>query len=111
MKILITGGSGFIGQALCVSLSADGHTPLVVSRSPQKAAKVLPDNAKVKANATDFIDEHPEAIVNLAGEPIAEGRWTASKKKELLESRINATREIVAFCKAAEPSPRVLVSA
>ncbi|MEE4295990.1 MAG: TIGR01777 family oxidoreductase [Wenzhouxiangella sp.] len=111
MKVLITGGSGFIGQALCASLSADGHTPLVISRSPEAAAKALPSNAVIRTKAEDFLDHKPEAIVNLAGEPIAEGRWTASKKKALLESRLDATGSIVEFCKVADPAPKVLVSA
>ncbi len=111
MKILITGGSGFVGQALCASLSADGHTPLVVSRSPAKAAKVLPENAQVRQSAAEFLDEHPDAIINLAGEPIAEGRWTEAKKKKMLDSRVDATRAVVEFCEKADPAPKVLVSA
>ena len=111
MNILITGGSGFIGQALCASLAGDGHVPLVVSRSPEKAAKVLPDSAVVRQKAADFLDHAPEAIVNLAGEPIAEGRWTEAKKKALLASRVEATRSVVDFCRQAGTKPRVLVSA
>jgi len=111
MNILITGGSGFIGQALCASLAGDGHVPLVVSRSPEKAAKVLPDSAVVRQKAADFLDHAPEAIVNLAGEPIAEGRWTESKKRALLASRVDATRAVVDFCRQADTKPRVLVSA
>lgn len=111
MKILITGGSGFIGQALCASLSADGHTPLVISRSPESAARLLPANALIRPKAEDFLEEQPEAVINLAGEPIAEGRWTARKKEALLQSRLDATGSIVEFCKNADPAPGVLVSA
>ncbi len=111
MKILITGGSGFIGQALCASLAQDGHVPLVVSRSPERAAKQLPETAVVRSAVMDFVDEAPEAVVNLAGEPIAEGRWTAAKKKALLDSRLEATRAVVELCRQASPAPQVLVSA
>jgi uncharacterized protein (TIGR01777 family) len=111
MKILMTGGSGFIGQALCASLASDGHTPLVISRSPKAAAKLLPDTALVRKSASEFLEEAPEAMINLAGEPIAEGRWTAAKKKALLDSRVEATRSLVEFCKIADPAPKTLVSA
>ncbi|MFP4209004.1 MAG: TIGR01777 family oxidoreductase [Wenzhouxiangella sp.] len=111
MNVLITGGSGFIGQALCASLARDGHVPLVVSRSPERAASQLPPTAVVRASALDFIEEAPEAVVNLAGEPIAEGRWTAAKKKALVDSRVEATRAVVELCRQANPAPKVLVSA
>lgn len=111
MKVLVTGGSGFIGQKLCADLARDGHVPLVVSRSPDKAAQKLPDCALVRAGVSDFIDDKPEAIVNLAGEPIAEGRWTDSKKKALVDSRVESTQAVVELCRQADPAPQVLVSA
>lgn len=111
MKILISGGSGFVGSALCRALVDAGHQPLVISRSPERAAKRLPRGVVVRACAAEFADQAPEAIVNLAGEPIAEGRWSATKKKKLLDSRINITRELVAFCAQQAPPPGVMVSA
>ncbi len=111
MKVLITGGSGFIGQALCRTLIAAQHQPLVVSRSPEKAAKALPVGVIARARVADFADEAPEAIINLAGEPIAEGRWTEAKKKALIESRVNITREVVDFCSRQEQPPATLISA
>ena len=110
MKVLITGGSGFIGQALCQRLIEAQHQPLVVSRAPETAQKALPEGVTVRARVLDFADESPEAIVNLAGEPIAEGRWTEAKKKALIESRVNITREVVDFCCAQEQPPAALVS-
>jgi len=111
MRILITGGSGFVGQRLCEQLDADGHDLLVVSRSPDKAADALPDGADIRARIADFDDAAPEAIVNLAGEPIAEGRWTDAKKKRIVESRVDTTREVVELCGRLETPPKVLVSA
>ncbi len=111
MKVLITGGSGFIGQALCQRLIDAGHQPLVVSRAPDKAKKGLPAEVVMREQVSDFAAEGPEAIVNLAGEPIAEGRWTEAKKKALIESRIGITRDAVDFCSTQERPPAVLVSA
>lgn len=111
MKILISGGSGFVGSALCRALLEVEHEPLVISRSPERTAKTLPQGVQVKASASEFADQAPEAIVNLAGEPIAEGRWTTAKKKALLDSRINITRELVDFCASQPTPPRVMVSA
>jgi hypothetical protein len=111
MRILITGGSGFVGQRLCAQLDADGHDLFVVSRSPEKAAEVLPGGTDIRARIADFDDAAPEAIVNLAGEPIAEGRWTDAKKKRIVDSRVETTREVVELCGRLETPPKVLVSA
>lgn len=111
MRILITGGSGFVGQRLCQQLDADGHELLVVSRNPEKAAEALPGSADIRARIADFDDAAPEAIVNLAGEPIAEGRWTDAKKQRIVDSRVDTTREVVELCGRLETPPKVLVSA
>ena len=111
MKVLITGGSGFIGQALCRRLIEAGHQPLVVSRSPARARGRLPATVLIRPRIADFADEVPDAIVNLAGEPIVDRHWSAARKKQLLDSRINTTREVVDFCQAQARPPRVLVSA
>jgi hypothetical protein len=111
MRILITGGSGFVGQRLCAQLDADGHDLFVVSRSPEKVAEVLPGGTDIRARIADFDDAAPEAIVNLAGEPIAEGRWTDAKKKRIVDSRVETTREVVELCGRLETPPKVLVSA
>jgi len=111
MKILITGGSGFIGQRLCASLVEKGHTPLVVSRSSERARRVLPEQAIVRTRVADFKEDVPEAVINLAGEPIAEGRWTDKKKKAIRDSRINITRDVVDLCAKLDEPPSVLISA
>lgn len=111
MKVLITGGSGFIGRALCQALIDSGHQPLVVSRAPEWAGKGLPQGVIIRPRVADFADQAADAIVNLAGEPIAEGRWTAAKKQALIDSRIKITRDVVEFCTAQPSPPKVLVSA
>lgn len=111
MKILITGATGFIGRPLCRELAEKGHELLVVSRSPDKARQKLPEGTEIRASVADFTDAAPEAVINLAGEPIAEGRWTDQKKRRIVESRVETTRAIVDLCANAETPPRVLVSA
>ncbi|MFP4137882.1 MAG: TIGR01777 family oxidoreductase [Halomonas sp.] len=115
MRVLITGGSGFVGQRLSRRLVEAGHRVQVVSRDPQAARRRLPEGADVRRSALDFVDAPPEALVNLAGEPIAARRWSDDQKEKLLDSRLNATRELVGLCEQLEQTgervPKVLVSA
>ncbi len=111
MRILITGGTGFVGRRLCARLHERGHELLVVSRNPQRAQEVLPPRTEARAEVMAFADSQPEAVINLAGESIAEGRWTEAKKQQLLDSRLEITQAIVDLCGQLETPPRVLVSA
>ncbi|MBY5930246.1 TIGR01777 family oxidoreductase [Halomonas sp. DP8Y7-3] len=113
MRVLITGGSGFVGQRLCRRLVDNGHRVQVVSRAPAKAAKALPEGVDVRSSALDFVDKPPAALVNLAGEPIADKRWSDSQKERLIDSRVNATKELVMLCEQLSQTasaPQVLVS-
>jgi hypothetical protein len=92
MRIVVTGGTGFIGRALAVRLRAGGDDVLVPPRGDVSAI----DGAG--------------AVVNLAGEPIAQ-RWTAGTKRKIEESRTEGTRRLVAAIAAAKVRPSVLVSA
>ncbi len=60
MRILITGATGFIGQPLCRALAEKGHELLAVSRSPDKARRLLPVGADVRAAVADFVDAAPQ---------------------------------------------------
>jgi len=115
MRVLITGGSGFVGRHLCQALARQGHSLQVVSRSPGKARERLPDSCDVRDSALAFADTPPEALINLAGESIAAKRWSEAQKREMIDSRLQATGELVALCKrlqeVGEALPRVLVSA
>lgn len=110
MRILITGGSGFVGRRLCARLDRQGHELLVVSRRPEAARRVLPGTAEVRRNVLDFADAAPEAIVNLAGEPIAARRWSETQKRRLVDSRVTITRELVDLCRRLDAPPRIMVS-
>lgn len=115
MRVLITGGSGFVGQRLCQRLVEAGHRVQVVSRDPAAARRRLPEEVDVRRSALDFVDTPPEALVNLAGESIAAKRWSDDQKEKLLDSRLNATRELVGLCEQLQQTgarmPRALVSA
>ena len=111
MRILITGGSGFIGQPLCAALVDQGHRIGVVSRSPDRSARVLPAGVDVRSSVASFGDFEPEAVINLAGEPIAARRWSAHRKKQLIESRTQTTEALVDLVAAQETPPAVFISA
>lgn len=101
MRILITGGSGFIGGNLFKELSAHGHEPVAVSRRPgpgQVGWEELPRAV-----------EQADAVVNLAGASIADGRWTDAVRERILQSRVEATRSVVAAIDGADKKPGVLV--
>ncbi|MCW4149800.1 TIGR01777 family oxidoreductase [Halomonas sp. 18H] len=114
MRVLITGGSGFVGQALCPLLKEQGHRPMVVSRSPEPARAVLPSGTDIRRSALDFVDTPPDAIVNLAGESIAGKRWSEAQKERLVNSRVETTHELVRLCEQLSHTghaPDVMVSA
>lgn len=115
MRVLITGGSGFVGQRLCQRLAEADHRLLVVSRDPEAVRERLPEGAEVRRSVLDFVDTPPDAIVNLAGESIAARRWSDDQKSRLIESRVNITRDLVILCEQLKSSggraPRVMVSA
>ena len=108
MHFLITGGSGFIGSALCRSLVADGHRATVLTRNPARARPRLPAHVGL-VEALDAVDD-VDAIVNLAGENLAAGRWTAKRKRAFFDSRVGTTRRLLEWIARQQRKPRVLVS-
>ena len=108
MHYLITGGSGFIGSALCRSLIADGHRVTVLTRDIVRARQRVPDAVFV-IDRFDFAQE-VDAVVNLAGENLASGRWTAARKHEFVASRIGMTKRVLNWIERQDSPPRVLVS-
>lgn len=111
MQILITGGTGLIGRRLCKALLAQGHELTVLSRKPES----VPEKCGATVHAIAALDEWlPElrfdAIVNLAGEPILDARWTAQRKQLLWSSRVTLTEQLVRRIAAAQHKPSVLLS-
>lgn len=112
MEILITGGTGFIGRAMCTRLAAAGHTLTVLSRRPAQVPELCGAGVRGVASLHELgADYAPDAAINLAGAPIADRRWTAARKQELLSSRIDTTRDLARFLATRERRPAVLVSA
>lgn len=115
MRVLVTGGSGFVGQRLCQQLIEQSHEVQVVSRTPHKVRGRLPKGCDIRESAQAFIDTPPDALINLAGEPIAAKRWSDEQKAKLINSRVAATEQLVALCEQlqenGQPLPKVVVSA
>lgn len=112
MRAAVTGATGLIGRALVCRL----ESPVVLSRSPARASAVLPgveafgwepEAEPAPGAALGAVD----AVFNLAGEPIAAGRWTAERRRRIRQSRIIGTRHLVAGLAGLARRPRVLVSA
>jgi uncharacterized protein (TIGR01777 family) len=115
MRIVIAGGTGFLGQPLATQLRADGHDVVVLTRRGDTApagrsARVVAWTPNGEAGAWASEIDGAGAVVNLAGEPIAGRRWTAAHKAGILESRVLATRSVVAAIGRAASPPAVLVN-
>jgi len=114
MRTIILGGTGFIGTALARLLAGQGVAVVVPSRRPGRAAApgvtFAPFDGVTGAGWAQFIDADT-AIVNLAGENIADGRWTPDKKRRILESRLDAGAAVMDAIRQAGTPPAVLVQA
>lgn len=107
--ILVTGGSGFIGRNLCKRLVDKFEQLIVLSRNPIEAAKVLPNSVKIISDLTQ-INQPVDILVNLAGEPIADKRWSEKRKAAISQSRIYNTQLLFEHFKASDTSPSVVIS-
>jgi uncharacterized protein (TIGR01777 family) len=110
MKILLAGGSGFIGHALRPQLEAAGHQVVsLVRRAARTPAEIFwqPETGELDPAALTGVD----AVINLAGENIAGGRWTAGRRERIMRSRVDATRTLVVAIGKLAVKPRVFVSA
>jgi uncharacterized protein (TIGR01777 family) len=110
MKVIVTGGTGFLGTPLVVQLRAEGNDVVVLTRERAAPGQItwLPDGTVGPwAKAIEGAD----AVINLAGESIAGHRWTTAHKARIRDSRILATRSMVAAIHGAGRKPTTLVNA
>ena len=110
--ILITGGSGFIGRHLAQQLIEQGHRVIIYTRSIPNAAihfsgKVCLLDDLDTINAQEKID----VLINLAGASIAGGRWNTDYKQQILQSRVNTTKDLYHLCERLEQKPKLLLNA
>jgi len=116
MKVAITGATGFVGSRLVQKLQKQGHQPLILTRNREAALKAFPTMEVVTYTPTESGSWQDaiagcDALVHLAGEPIAQNRWTPKQKEEILNSRKLSTQKIVEAISKANPKPTVLVNA
>ena len=121
MKVAITGATGFVGSRLVQRLHGKGHKVVVLARNTAFAQKVFPSEAFPNLEIVAYTPNASgpwqsviascDGVVNLAGEPIAEGRWTPERKQAILNSRKLGTQKLVEAIANANPKPTVLVNA
>jgi uncharacterized protein (TIGR01777 family) len=112
MKIVVSGASGLIGTALAGTLSEQGHEVVRLVRDREAAERAdaafwSPSSGELDPAVLSGVD----AVVNLNGRSIGDGRWTPAVKRELWSSRVDSTRTVVAAIRNADPPPGVLVNA
>ncbi|MCW6052382.1 TIGR01777 family oxidoreductase [Lyngbya sp. CCAP 1446/10] len=121
MKVAIAGATGFVGSRLVEKLQAAGHQVVVLSRDAAKAGRVFPASAYPNLEVVAYTPAESgdwqnsiagcDAVVNLAGVPIAEERWTEARQQAILDSRKLTTEKLVEAIVNANPKPSVFVSA
>jgi uncharacterized protein (TIGR01777 family) len=117
MKVVIAGGTGFIGQTLCDSLGQAGHHVLLLTRRKEESQRALGSHVTPvewngrESGAWEQSLEGADAVINLAGASIADGRWTDTRKQLLMESRVLATRALVEAVSRCASKPHTLINA
>lgn len=120
MKVAITGATGFVGTRLVERLHQQGDRVLVLTRNSERARRYFPASAYPNLEIVGYTPLQSgdwqqsirgcDGVVNLAGAPIADERWTPERKREIIDSRKIGTEKIVEAIAIANPKPSVLVN-
>ena len=110
MRILITGGTGLIGRSLCQFWLAQGHELYVWSRTPERVKDLCGAAVHAVAELRELDQVPLDAVINLAGAPIADRPWTQARRKLLRDSRIALTKDLVSWLASLRIKPEVLIS-
>lgn len=117
MNIVVAGGTGFVGRALCMALSQEGHRVTILTRNSGSAERLLGNNLLSvewtgrNTGPWEQALEGADAVINLAGAPIADARWTDARKQILTDSRVFTTRLLVRALSLRSSRPATLISA
>jgi uncharacterized protein len=114
MRIVITGGSGLIGTAVAREMGGAGHEVVVLSRDPSRVTSLPPNTRAVRwdgRTAGDWAEliDAGTAVVHLAGDGVASGRWTDDKKRSIRDSRVESGAAVAAAIRQAAAKPRALL--
>ncbi|MFK3796637.1 MULTISPECIES: TIGR01777 family oxidoreductase [unclassified Pseudomonas] len=110
MHILLTGGTGLIGRRLCRHWRDQGHQLIVLSRTPAQVSRLCGSGVRGVAHLDEIGSQPVDAVINLAGAPIADRPWTRKRKMLLWDSRITLTEQLLTWLERREQKPRVLIS-
>ena len=116
MQIVVAGGTGFIGRPLCVALCREGHRVILLTRRIEaqwpcgSTVTAVEWNGR-EAGSWEHCLDGADAVINLAGAPIADGRWNNARKQLLMESRVFTTRLLVEALSRCSSKPRTLINA
>lgn len=115
MRVIVIGGTGFIGRHLVRRIMDTGMDVVILSRRPSKVADIFQRHViglewdGASAAGWGYMVQKDTYIVNLAGESIADGRWSAAKRKRIMDSRLNAGRAVVDAVRKAEEKPALVI--
>ena len=110
MNVLITGGTGLIGRKLVHALKQDNANITVLTRNSNKAVSILGSHISFIQKLSLSCIENQDVVINLAGEPIANKRWSKGQKDKICYSRWNITKQLTELINKAENPPSLFIS-
>lgn len=111
-RVLITGGTGFIGEAVVNQLLDAGHTVSVLARDPLKAANLFDGRVRCVRSLSELGRDEPfDVVINLAGAPVAGPRWSPKRQAQLLASRVDTTEALMCWLKQTSHKPALWIQA